>query len=78
MNDDKELQIQSLKDKKKKKKKTPFKNRIFVQENIHPKKKIVSSKDLLCHDNQQKSSTNSKQCCKSNRYKVLMQTIRYM
>ena len=72
MNDDKELQIQSLKDQKKKT------NRIFVQENIHPKKKIVSSKDLLCHDNQQKSSTNSKQCCKSNRYKILMQTIRYM
>ena len=77
MNDDKELQIQSLKDKKNKKI-TPFKNRIFVQENIHPKKKIVSSKDLLCHDNQQKSSTNSKQCCESNRYKILMQTIRYM
>ena len=50
MNDDKELQIQSPKGKKKK----LFKNRIFVQETIHLKKKIVFFKDLLCCDNKKK------------------------
>ena len=45
MSDDKELQIQFPKGKKK-----LFKNRIFVQETIHLKKKIVSFKDLLCRD----------------------------
>ena len=45
MNDDIELQIQSSKGKK-----SLFKNRIFVQETIYPKKKTVSFKDLLCCD----------------------------
>ena len=65
MNDDKELQIQFPKGKK-----TLFKNRIFVQETIHLKKKIVSFKDLLCRDTHthththiHKSRTNSKQHC---------------
>ena len=48
MNDDKEQRIQPPKGKKKKQQ--LFKNQIFVQETIHPKKKIVSYKDLLCHD----------------------------
>ena len=50
MSDDKELQIQFPKGKKKK----LFKNRIFVQETIHLKKKIVFFKDLLCCDNKKK------------------------
>ena len=38
----------------KRKKKIPFKNQIFVQEIIHPKKKIVSFKNLLCCDNKKR------------------------
>ena len=57
MSDDKELQIQFPKGKKK-----LFKNRIFVQETIHLKKKILFFKDLLCCDNKKKKSMrNSKQ-----------------
>ena len=36
-------------------KKLLFKNQIFVQEIIHPKKKTISFKNLLCCDNKKKS-----------------------
>ena len=49
MNDVKELQIQSPKGKKK-----HYSRIEYLCESIHPKKKIVSFKDLLCYDNQQK------------------------
>ena len=45
----KELQIQSPKGKK-----MLFKNQIFVQEIIHPKKKTISFKNLLCCDNKKR------------------------
>ena len=54
MNDDKELQIQFPKGEKK-----LFKNRIFVQETIHPKKKTVSFKDLLCRDTHTHTHTHT-------------------
>ena len=56
MNDDKELQIQFPKGKK-----TLFKNRIFVQETIHPKKKTISFKDLLCRDTHTHTHTHTNQ-----------------
>ena len=40
--------------KRQKKKKKLFNNQIFVQEIIHPKKKIVSFKNLLCCDNKKR------------------------
>ena len=42
-------------------KKKLFKNRIFVQETIHPKKKTISFKDLLCRDTHTHTHTHTNQ-----------------